>query len=103
MARIHTWEISDEFWSRVEPLIPASPRIAGKTYRRKPGGGPQAEVLGPAVLCRDCVRAAHGDYLERVAAGEVRGPWLGGGSPEVSTMGEGRFFSRSLAAGRGRI
>ena len=39
MARIHTWEISDESWSLVEPLIPASPRIVGKTYRRKPGGG----------------------------------------------------------------
>ena len=39
MARIQTWEISDEFWNLVEPLIPKSPRIAGKTYTRKPGGG----------------------------------------------------------------
>ena len=39
MARTHTWEISDEFWSLVEPLIPTSPRIGGKTYERKPGGG----------------------------------------------------------------
>jgi transposase len=39
MARIQTWEISDEFWSLVEPLIPTSPRIGGKTYERKPGGG----------------------------------------------------------------
>lgn len=39
MARTHPWEISDEFWNLVESLIPASPRIAGKPYRRKPGGG----------------------------------------------------------------
>ena len=39
MARIRTWEISDEFWSLVEPLIPTSPRIAGKRYQRRPGGG----------------------------------------------------------------
>ena len=39
MARIQTWEISDEFWNLVEPLIPVSPRIGGKTYKREPGGG----------------------------------------------------------------
>lgn len=39
MARIQTWEISDEFWNLVEPLIPEETRIAGKTYNRKPGGG----------------------------------------------------------------
>lgn len=39
MARIKTWEISDEFWELVEPLIPESPRTGEKTYMRKPGGG----------------------------------------------------------------
>lgn len=39
MARIKTWEISDEFWNLVKPLIPVSPRIDGKEYLRKPGGG----------------------------------------------------------------
>jgi transposase len=39
MARIKTWEISDEFWSLVEPLIPQSPRVEQKSYVRKPGGG----------------------------------------------------------------
>lgn len=39
MARIQTWEISDEFWNLVEPLIPTSPRVDEKTYKRKPGGG----------------------------------------------------------------
>lgn len=39
MARIQTWEMSDEFWNLVEPLIPTSPRIWGKVYERRPGGG----------------------------------------------------------------
>lgn len=41
MARTTPWEVSDLFWSIVEPLIPTSPR-SGKTrtdYTRKPGGG----------------------------------------------------------------
>lgn len=39
MARIQTWEVSDEFWDLVEPLIPKSPRTEDKIYSRKPGGG----------------------------------------------------------------
>ena len=39
MARIQTWEVSDEFWDLVEPLLPKSPRTRDKTYNRKPGGG----------------------------------------------------------------
>lgn len=39
MARIRTWEISDEFWLLVEPLIPKKGRLSEKTYKRKPGAG----------------------------------------------------------------
>ena len=39
MAKIQSWEVSDAFWSRVEPLIPRPQRQAGKTYRRKAGAG----------------------------------------------------------------
>jgi transposase len=39
MTRIQTWEVSDLFWNLVEPLIPQSPRIEGKAYVRKEGGG----------------------------------------------------------------
>ena len=39
MARIKTWEISDEFWNLVEPLMPKTTRGKGKTYVRKEGGG----------------------------------------------------------------
>jgi transposase len=38
--RVESWVVTDEFWARVEPLVP--PRVAavaGKTYMRKPGAG----------------------------------------------------------------
>jgi transposase len=37
--RIASWEVSDSFWSRVEPLIPRQERVEEKTYKRKQGGG----------------------------------------------------------------
>jgi transposase len=43
MARIQTWEVSDEFWNLAEPLVPASPRVPGKAYKRKEGGGRKAK------------------------------------------------------------
>jgi len=33
------WGISDEFWEKVEQLIPAPPRKPASEYRRRPGGG----------------------------------------------------------------
>jgi transposase len=43
MARIRTWEVSDEFWELAKPLIPKSPRKPGKVYKRMPGGGRKAK------------------------------------------------------------
>ena len=39
--RTKTWQVSDELWAKVEPLIPsvAERRERNRTYRRKPGGG----------------------------------------------------------------
>jgi transposase len=37
--RLPSWEVSDAFWKRVEPLIPQPERDKEKTYRRKAGGG----------------------------------------------------------------
>ena len=35
-----SWEVTDAFWSRVEPLVPARrERDPEKTFVRKPGGG----------------------------------------------------------------
>jgi hypothetical protein len=39
MARIQVWEVSDSFWEKVEPLIPAPEHDPNKTYKRKTGGG----------------------------------------------------------------
>ncbi len=39
MTKAKAWEVTDEFWSRVEPLIPLRQRVTGQTYTRKSGGG----------------------------------------------------------------
>lgn len=39
MAQIKSWEVSDEFWGKVEPLIPVKGRPAGRKYERKAGAG----------------------------------------------------------------
>jgi transposase len=42
--RLKTWEITDEFWNKIEPHVPAHPRIPGKQYIRKPGGGRKSRL-----------------------------------------------------------
>jgi transposase len=39
MPRIQSWEVSDSFWQRVEPLIPRPSRAPERNYRRRSGGG----------------------------------------------------------------
>ena len=39
MTKARSWEVTDEFWKRVEPLIPVRQRLADQTYTRKAGGG----------------------------------------------------------------
>src|SRR5271170_3389402 len=40
MSKIYSWEVSDELWLRVEPLVPVRPkRPRGRKYERRPGGG----------------------------------------------------------------
>ena len=39
MPQIKSWEVSDELWVKVEPLIPVPQRAKGRKYRRRPGGG----------------------------------------------------------------
>lgn len=39
MARIQSWEVSDSFWEKVEPLVPAVKRDSNTSYKRKAGGG----------------------------------------------------------------
>lgn len=39
MGKSAPWEVSDAFWQRVAPLIPARGRCPDKQYQRKPGAG----------------------------------------------------------------
>jgi transposase len=39
MKQKHSWEITDEFWTIAEPLVPKKTRGYDKEYQRKPGGG----------------------------------------------------------------
>jgi transposase len=39
MSRTKPWEVSDELWEKVKPLIPPPERDANREYKRKPGGG----------------------------------------------------------------
>jgi putative transposase len=39
MSRVQSWEVPDELWERVEPLIPKRTRDPNRQYKRKPGGG----------------------------------------------------------------
>ena len=39
MPKTESWEVSDAFWERVQPLLPQPARQASKKYNRKPGGG----------------------------------------------------------------
>lgn len=41
--RMASWEISDAFWERVEPLIPQRAARPEKKYVRKPGAGRPAK------------------------------------------------------------
>lgn len=36
---LKSWEVSDEFWSKVEPLIPAPKRDKTREYKRRRGAG----------------------------------------------------------------
>lgn len=37
--RVESWKVTDDFWQRVEPLVPQRVRPPGKQYLRKPGAG----------------------------------------------------------------
>lgn len=36
---LKAWEVSDEFWSKVEPLIPVPKRDKNREYKRRKGAG----------------------------------------------------------------
>lgn len=67
MGKVRSWEVSDEFWSRVEPLRPAWKRPNEGSYKRKPGGG--RKLMNPAkrlkASCSCFAQAASGKPFQR--------------------------------------
>lgn len=53
MAKVQSWEVSDAFWERVEPLVPPFRRNSNRVYKRKPGGGrkpiPSRRIFGAII------------------------------------------------------
>jgi transposase len=43
LKKLQSWKVSDDFWARVERLIPERQRHSTKVYKRKPGGGRKAQ------------------------------------------------------------
>jgi transposase len=96
-AKLASWEVSDAFWQRVEPLVPERPaRMSKKRFQRKPGGGrkpKQARTVFEAivyVLRTGCqwkalpkerfgsASAIHKRFLEWESAGFFRVLWQAG-------------------------
>jgi transposase len=93
--RVESWVVTDEFWQRVEPLIPTR-TAADKIYVRKPGAGrppkPARQVFEAIVyvLRTGCqwkalpkerfgsASAIHKRFLEWEAAGFFEALWQAG-------------------------
>jgi putative transposase len=96
LKRPQSWKVSDDFWARVEPLIPVRQRDSEKAYQRKPGGGRKPQdrrkvfegilyVLRTGCQWKaapkgDCGSASsvHQYFLEWQAAGAFEQLWCAG-------------------------
>ena len=94
--RVESWVVTDDFWKRVEPLIPMRERPASKEYLRKPGAGrppkPARQVFEAVVyvLRTGCqwkalpkerfgsASAVHKRFLEWEKAGVFEALWQAG-------------------------
>ena len=104
MARTRTWEISDEFWQLVEPLIPTSLRTADKKNIQTPSGRrKKAQVFQSNLLRGHSVYPAHRNHLECPAQRKVRRLGLVCAPSQVSTVDTGRVLSGTMAEGVGRV
>jgi transposase len=95
-SRVESWVVTDEFWKRVEPLIPVRERSSAKQYVRGPGAGrkPKSPRLTfeaiVYVLRTGCqwkalpkerfgsASAVHKRFLEWERAGVFRNLWEAG-------------------------
>ena len=94
--RVDSWVVTDDFWERVEPLIPVRERLAGKEYLRKPDAGrppkPSRQLFEAViyVLRMGCqwkavpkerfgsASAVHKGFLEWQATGVFESLWQAG-------------------------
>ena len=94
--RVESWDVTDEFWQRVEPLVPRRVLSPDKVYLRKPGAGrppkPARQVFEGIVyvLRTGCqwkalpkerfgsASAIHKRFLEWEAAGFFEALWKAG-------------------------
>jgi transposase len=94
--RVESWVVTDEFWARMEPLIPVRERSSTRQYTRKPGGGRKpkpARVVFEAVMfvlrtgCQwkalpkerfGSASAVHARFLEWEKAGVFEALWQAG-------------------------
>ena len=94
--RVDSWVVTDDFWERVESLIPLRERAADNEYLRKPGAGrpakPARQVFEAVVYvlrtgCQWKARpkerfgsasAVHKRFLEWEAAGVFEAIWQAG-------------------------
>ena len=72
--RVASWAVTDDFWARVEPLVPVRERPADKEYTRKAGGGrkPKPARLVFEAVVGGCVCVANRLPVEGFAEGTVR-------------------------------
>ena len=65
--RIQSWEVSDAFWDRVNPLIPPPERDKEKSYKRIAGGGRKPIPIAGCLKVSStlCVRAVNGKPYRR--------------------------------------
>jgi transposase len=94
--KVQSWEVSDAFWQKVEPLIPKPQRDPNREYQRKVGGGrkplPARQVFaGIVYVLRTGIQwkalpkerfgspsAIHRYFLEWQAAGLFERLWQAG-------------------------
>ena len=38
MSKVKSWEVTDEFWKRIEPLVPVRNKVAKKPYVARSAG-----------------------------------------------------------------
>ena len=86
--RVDSWGVSDEFWQRVEPLIPVHERAADKAYVRRPGAGRDSAKASATSVRGCCVCTARGLPMEGITQGVIRQRQR---SPQaIPRMGESR-------------